>query len=221
MFKRFLATLVVMVVAAPAVYAGGMGDLSRRAQMWDLSVQTRYTAAKDYDGPGGSSLSLEDDLGWGFGFGYHVNEKLNVGFLMSWRSIPYYATAVDANDPANLEQYSNWLDTGTFALTADWNILPKRLTPYLNGGIGWTMVNTNIAAGVSGGCYWDPWWGYICGSYVATYGTDAFSYGVGAGLRLEVSEAVFLRVGYEYNAIDIDSADSSDIFRVDAGFMVR
>lgn len=210
--------LLATILGAMAVPASAqLGASTRRAGHWDFSVQTRYTASKDYDGAGGSRLALEDDLGWGFGFGYHANERFNVGFLMSWRSINYAASAVDATDATNVLNYSNWLDTGTFAVTGDWNILPQKFTPYVSGALGWTMIDTNIAAGISSGCWWDPWWGYVCSTYATTYGTDAFSYAIGAGLRLEVSQAFFLRVGYDYNGMDLDNVDGLNIFRVDAG----
>jgi len=218
--KKLAILSMLMIVCATPAFAQ-LSDMSRRTAKWDFSVQTRYTAAKDFSGAYGSRLSMDDDLGWGFGFDYHLNERLDLGFLMSWRSIPYNATAVDATDASNTVNYSNWLDTGTFAADATWNILPRRVTPYLTGSLGWTLINTNISAGISSGCWWDPWWGYVCSSYVSTYGADAFTYSAGVGVRLEVTQAVFFKVGYDWAGVDIDSADSFNIFRVDAGIMIR
>lgn len=213
--NRFIAIAVGALALAGTARAEN--TYTDRAQKWDFSIQTRYTPSRDFDGTHGSTVHLNDDLGWGFEFGYNVNERLNIGFLTSWRSVSYNATTIDATDATNVVGYNSWLDTGTFALTGTFNLLPKRFTPYVNGGIGWTMIDTNIAADYATGCWWDPWWGYVCDTYVSTYGTDAASYGFGAGMRLEVNPQMFIRVGYEHNFIDVSNADGADIFRVDVG----
>jgi opacity protein-like surface antigen len=195
-----------------------LADHTQRAGHWDISVQTRYTDSKDYSGDGGSRLSLQDDLGWGFGFGYHINEVFNVGFVMSWRSINYNATVVDADDPDSVVYYASWLDTGSFAVTGEWNVLPKRFTPYVSGALGWTTIDTNIQSGsYYPGCWWDPWWGYVCYYYPTTYGKNAFAYTVGAGLRFELSPMFFVRFGYDYNGVDLNEVDGLSVFRLDAG----
>ena len=158
--------------------------------------------------------------GWGFGFGYHAHENFTAGFLFSWRSVNYDAKVVRADNPEQIDRYSNFLDVGTVALTAEWNMLKKSITPYVNGAVGWTMLDTNVYAGSGGSyCWWDPWYGYICDTYANTYGTDAASYVVGAGLRWELSEVVFLRGGYEHGWIDVDKAVGFDMFRLDIGLM--
>ena len=42
-------------------------------------------------------------------------------------------------------------------------------------------------------CWWDPWWGYYCGSTVPTKSEDYWSYNVGAGMRWDAKGALFLR----------------------------
>lgn len=213
---RVLAAAVMVVAAANAAQAEIR--ITDRTERWDLGVSTRYTNGSDYSGNNGASLDLDDDLGWGFQFGYNVNEKLNLGFLMSWRSINYNATYSDATDPTDIGYYGGELDTGTFALMGQFNLLPKTFTPYVNGGIGWTLVDTNIVADYQVGCWWDPWWGYVCNGYTSTYGDDAASFAAGVGLRFEPNEAVYIQVGYERNWLDMSNVDSFDIFRVDVGF---
>jgi opacity protein-like surface antigen len=141
--------------------------------------------------------------------------------LATWRSANYTATVVSEADPEDTRIYSNWLEVSTLALTADWNVLSKRLTPYVNGALGWTLINTNIPADIYSGCWWDPWYGYVCASDVATYGSDVFSYGIGVGARLEVSDSVFFRVGYEYDGINHEGTDGINVFRLDLGLTMR
>lgn len=216
MIRTAVLLLVLVSLAASSAYAQLSGP-TLRADRWDISIQTRYTGAKDIDADGGSSMSLSDDLGWGFGFGYHIDDRFTVGFVSTWRSIPYDAVAVNAEDPDSVAYYSNWLDTATFALTGEWNLLPTRATPFVQGALGWTMIDTNILAGRYGGCWWDPWWGYVCSYRSATYGKTAFSYSIGGGVRLELSDTFFTRVGYDYNRVNVDNVGGLHIFRVDAG----
>ena len=214
--------LLVAMALISGLSSLALGDIapSERTMRWNWSLQTRYTASSDISGDYGVELALADDLGWGFGFDYNFNERFSLGCLISWRSISYNAKYFDAGDLINPLYYSGWLDTGAFAMVGQVNLLPKAITPYVNGTAGWTLIDTNIAASYEVGCWWDPWWGYICDEYTSNYGTEAFSYGFGAGLRFETAQKLFIQAGYEMNFLDLEFTDASawDIFRVDVGF---
>lgn len=223
MTRRILhLSILVVVLATLAAEAQPTRpprpDVTRHGR-WEFTLQTRYTASRDFDRDDGSSLSLKDSLGWGFGFGYNFNDRFDLALGFGWRRIPYDATAVDATDPENVARYNSELSVSTISLMGDWNILPGRLTPYVNGRVGWTMIDTNIVAGWGSGCWWDPWWGYVCGNVPYTYGKDTGSYGFGAGGRFQVSEGFFIKVGYEYGMTGLDSVDGNHMFRVDLGLL--
>lgn len=219
MARRIMLLLLVLVVSAGSALAENKP--TNRDKTWDFTIQTRYASSQSHTGAGGSSAELEADLGWGLGFAYNFKETFNVGFAMTWRNTNYTATVVPEADPDDRGAYTNWMDMGTIALTANWNILPKRFTPYVNGAIGWTLIDTNIPGELYGGCYYDPWWGYVCGTNAATYGTDALSYSVGAGLRFEINDTAFLKIGYEYDGVSHEGMDGANIFRFDLGFALR
>ena len=85
---------------------------------------------------------------------------------------------------------------------------------------GWTYLDSNIIDDYGGTfCWWDPWWGYVCNGYTSTYGADGVSYALGAGVRFEPTESVYIQVGYESDWLDLNTADQFNIFRVDVGFM--
>ncbi len=220
MIKRCFLLIALVAMSSTAAHAQLTGPTSR-ARLWDISVQTRYVGEQTRDGEGASSASVESDLGWGIGFDYNLNERFDVGLFFNWRSANYTATVVPELTSDESEIYSSWLETSTIAVSADWNVLPKRITPYVTGALGWTLIDTNIPADIYGGCYYDPWYGYVCMTDVATYGTDVFSYSIGAGMRFEVSEAFFIRVGYDYNGVDLEGADGLNIFRLDMGITMR
>jgi opacity protein-like surface antigen len=215
---KFRILAIAAIVMTTASMAAAETRETSRAMAWDLSIETRYTQSHDYSGDNNTSLSLDDDLGWGFGFSYNMNERFSLGMLFSWRSVNYNATYEDATDPAVVTgTYGGELDTGTFAAMGQWNILPKSFTPYVNGGIGWTLIDTNVVADYQTGCWYDPWWGYVCSGYTSTYGTDCASFAAGVGVRFEPNEKLFIQVGYEMDWLDIDNVDSFDMFRVDVG----
>ncbi len=218
---RFLALVCVLAVVSNAAAMAALLSPSDRAESWEFSLQTRYVGAQDYEGSGGSSLSLEDDLGWGFGVAYNLDERFSVGCFASWRTVDYSAHVVSRDDPDHTLDWSDWLDTGNIGVNATWHVLPKRFTPYVQGSVGWAMVDSNIPESVDIDCWWDPWWGDICAAYGNTYTEDAASYGFSAGLAAQLTEALFARAGYEKSWIDLDGADNFDMLRIEVGMMFR
>jgi len=211
--------LTALLVGACGHSALAQDRATHRATFWDFTLQTRYIGSVEITGDGGASAKLEDDLGWGFGFGYNVNERFNIGFFTSWRYTNYNAKRGVDGIAVDSLKYSGSLETATIGLSGDWNILPRKFTPYVSGSIGYTLVDTNIPTDAYSGCWYDPWYGYVCGTAVDTYTADAASYSLGAGVRLELSKAVFFKVGYEHDWIDFGTAQDADVFRLDGGLM--
>jgi opacity protein-like surface antigen len=221
---RFALIILTTVMILTTLVSAAQAQRSRLGQMprgerWDFTIQTRYTSANDYSGNGGSSVAINADLGWGFGFGYNFNQHFNLGLLFTWRSVPYQSEAVDAEDPTQTSRYSGTMSTSTFGLSGEYNVLKGPLTPYVNASLGWMHINSNIFAGWTSGCWWDPWWGYRCGPVPLTYGANETAYTLGLGGRFEVSSSVFLRAGYERGWIGSSTVDGSDMMRIDIGFM--
>lgn len=216
--KRTLLVLAVLMMVFAGLAEAQYGTRNQtRAGRWEASLQTRTAFSKDVESGDGSSLSLDSDLGWGFGFGYNFSDQFNLGFLFSWRSNPYSATIVSADDPQDIEKYSSYLDTSTFMITARWTPLKGAISPYVEGGGGWMNIDSNIVAGIGSGCWYYPWYGYVCGSYPVTYGKDTSAWDLGAGVHLMVSQTLFFRVGYEHAWLNLGSYDGSDMFRLDFG----
>jgi len=62
-----------------------------------------------------------------------------------------------------------------FSWVIDEQTVGDSLSPL--AGIGWTWIDTNIPDGPPvGGCWWDPWWGYVCTTTYPTKTKSAFSY---------------------------------------------
>lgn len=213
------ASVLVFSVASSAVGQSMFFAPVDRAKSLEFSVQTRYVGEGEFGQSGGSTLSTEDDLGLGFTVGYYLNDRINVGCFFAWRTVDYSAHIVA---PEHTFDFAEWMDTGSAGVSATVNLLKTRFTPYVQGAVGWAMVDTNIPSGrVDIDCFWDPWWGYICLESGENIGEDGASYALGGGLSWQLTDTFCIRAGYEKNWIDFDPADDFDIVRVDAGFSYR
>jgi len=220
MCRRILLVAALCLLGAASTLAQPRysNQLPVREGRWDYFLQTLYTTSRDFSGDGGSELSLNDSLGWGFGFSYHLREQLQLGMVFTFRSISYDATVVDP-DTGDEDRYGSNLSVNTFGLTGSWNILPSRITPYVNGSLAWMFIDTNVFAGWGYDCWWDPWWGYVCGDVPLTYNTDAAAYNLGLGGRFQVTDSFFLRAGYEYGWISKGNVDGTHLLRIEIGIL--
>jgi len=214
----WLVTLLAVVIAVP-VMAQGPGDPSQRARRWEMSLSSRYQFQKTVDGAHGSSIDFDDDFSWGFGFGFNLTERFQLGGDFGWNYIDYNATVIDGINPSLRYGYSNTASTGSALFTGEFYLMPKRLTPFANGAVGWGTIDSNIVAGFAPGCYWDPWYGYICGTYPLTYGSDAVVYRFGAGVRYDLGRNFIMKLGYNSQWADPDNSNAirMDQIRLDVG----
>lgn len=225
MMKRVLCLMIFVLLFATVAEAQQRRPRTigwKREGTWDLGITTRYSWGKDYDFDGGSQARFHDDLGWGFSLGYNFSEHFNLGFAFAWRSVGYDATVLglDENDEPTSRETGGQVTTSNFGLNGEYNVLKGRFTPYVNGTWSWMHINSNVFAGWTSGCWWYPYYGYVCGPIPVTYGTNTSAYSLGLGVRYELKESLYLRLGYERGWINEDSFDSTDMLRVDIGFML-
>ena len=220
MSRRILFMVLLMVVFASTVHAQLVrAPLPTRTDNWEFTMLTRYVASQTVEGGGGSSLLLQDDLGWGFGFAYNFNQHFNLGMEFSWRSTNYTASIPNLDEPGVVEHYSSRMDVSSWVVSANYHLLEGSITPYVSGSFGWSLIDSNIFAGFGTGCYWDPWYGQICGPYPTTFGTDTTTGNLGLGLRAELTPKFFVRGSYEYNWLGLDNVDGEHMGRADIGFL--
>jgi len=221
--KRFVALVVVLaalwaIMPVPAdaqsytaVRPGG------RAGTWDFYLPLVYADAATINGEGGSKVDINADFGFGFGFGYNFTDNFQLNGIFNWNSRSYDATTV--NTDGTTRKYSNYMDTSTFSLNGIFYFLNGNVTPFVSGGVGITYVDTNIQNGTgSTSCWYDPWWGYVCSSYVPTKTENDISYNAGVGVRFDANRQFALQFGYYKTWIDISKASGTsdfDIWRLD------
>ncbi|HEX4826238.1 MAG TPA: outer membrane beta-barrel protein [Candidatus Polarisedimenticolaceae bacterium] len=212
---KLLLALGSVLVFMSAVPRAAAADDSDREHRWQFSVPVTFTSGSSYDSQEGTSVDVDKDVGFGFGFGYNFSKKLMFGVDFTWINANYNAHVVtDANGdgrPDSSIDVAGTLDAANLQFVAQYNILSGRITPFLRGSIGWTWIDSNIPSGpVQGGCWWDPWYGYICNTWQPTFSDSEFAYGVAAGVRAELGDRFFLEASYNILWIDFSKAGTQD-----------
>jgi opacity protein-like surface antigen len=208
---RFSIGLALLLCSAAA--------LADRQPGWDFGGEVLYQFSQDVDFKGGSRASLDDDLGLALSFTYRFNSRLELLFGVDWNSIDYNAdiapAPVSPGGPVVGNGFSveGTIEYWTPRVGVNFNLLEGDLTPYVTGGIGWAFIDTNVPEGrPQSTCWWDPWYGYICGTFQNTKSVDELEYNVGAGLRWDINRTMSLRFGYERHWIDLNDASSTPGF---------
>lgn len=196
---------------------------SDRSGEWEFFLDLNYQDSYSMDFEGGSVADAESDLGFSIGGNYHINNRFQIQFSLDWVNLDYDATIQSGDVPPNPSfDVRGEMEVFTPRVNGVLNILEGPLTPYVSAGIGWSFIDTNIPTEPpQTGCWWDPWWGYICTTYQNTRDTDEFAYQAGAGVRWDVSDTFSLHLGYEKQWYDIGTAESApgfDLIRFGFGY---
>lgn len=197
---------------------------SYRGQSWEGAFRIIDIQGDTYQGENGSSAETDNSVGWGFGFGFNVNENFNVSGNFNWSDVDYKGKGISGIGGGTFD-VDGELQTSTLNMSATYNILRKTVTPFVTGGIGATYVDTNIPSGLAYPvCWWDPWYGYYCGTAVPTKSDTEFSYNVGVGLRWDVVDNFYMKATANRLWIDANGNVGHPSFisyAVDFGFLFR
>jgi opacity protein-like surface antigen len=212
--------LLVLGMASLTAHAQWGNAYTEREGRWESTLGVYLTGPETAEGTNASSVDIDTGFGVGFGAAYNFTQHLAIRFDGAWSRADY--DAVLDTDAEGLVDINHRLTAFTGQINGVWNIFDAALTPYLQAGFGWTYIDSNVSDGSPvTGCWWDPWWGYICSNFYETYDETNFSWNAGAGLRYEFNSSMFLRGGWERLNIDAgDGADPSfDAFRLEFGWM--
>ena len=215
------AAVAIHLALAPAIVSAQATE-SYRKGLWEFILSPQYTLAKNLGFEGGTTAKIEDTFGFGVQVGYNLNDHWNLAGLFSWSQPDYQALVQPAaGNPLPARSTSGTIQTNTFAFAVTYNFLEGPLTPYVDANVGGTHVNTDIASGPPViGCYWDPWFGQVCGGVQPTKSDTFLSYGVGGGLRWDINRGFFLRAGVRQQWVDLSytGTPSFTTVKLDIGF---
>lgn len=212
-----LSSLFLCAAAATLLSVGA--NAQSRGEGWEFGAELLYQNSNDVDFDGGTTVAFDSDIGFSLWGGYRFSDRLEVQFGLDWTNVDYDASL--QLDPGGSIDVSGEVETFTPFVKGNFNFIDGPFTPYVSAGIGWSFIDTNIPDGrPETGCWWDPWYGYICTTVQDTKTTDALNYNVGLGLRWDLSTGYSLRLGYEKQWYDVDNGSPDfDLFRL--GFVMR
>jgi opacity protein-like surface antigen len=208
----FMCAAVLSLLSAGA-------NAQSRGEGWEFGADVLYQNSQDVDFDGGSTVAFDSDVGLSLFAGYRFSDRLELQFGLDWSSVDYDATL--QLNPGGSVGVSGDLEQFTPFIKGNFNFIDGPITPYVTAGLGWSFIDTNIPDGrPQTGCWWDPWYGYICTTVQDTHSTDALTYTAGLGVRWDLSTGYSMRLSYEKQWYDLDnSSPDFDVFRL--GFIMR
>ncbi len=216
--------LVLLIGACALLSLSFSGELAakqtKRDGKWESSFKLLHSLSTDINGKMGSSIDIDSDIGWGFSLGYNINPHILVNYEFTSTTPKYDATIVDEDNDIHNIKHKMSLFSSQF--NAVYTFTTEQFTPFVQAGLGWSYLDSNIADGPPNGfCWWHPIWGYICESYQNTHDDTRFSYNVAAGVRYELDNSLFFRASYQQNWVDLSSSDdlSVGMFHIEVGSM--
>ena len=225
-FLNFRVQILLFILAAFVTVSAQSQNLIRkvsRKQTWETSFEVVYLGGELMEFDHGSSVDSDSDIGWGFTFGYNLDEHLNLGFEFNTNHTRYNATIIPEDPTENVHQIKHKMTTYTAQFNGIYHFSPGPVTPYIQAGLGWTNIDSNVADGPpSGYCGW--YWGYYyCNTYYRTYDKDSFSYNMALGFRVDLSRTTFVRASYGVLWVDMSKVSSTPTFelgRLEIGMMM-
>jgi outer membrane protein assembly factor BamD len=194
--------------------AGGwqLGGAPPQAGQWEATVGLAAANSTSIDFEGGTTADIDNSFGFMAGAGYHFTDRLRFGSTFTYDQKDYSAD-VAGDSPGESYAIEGSLDTMSLMFDAAYTFLTGPITPYVVGGVGWAWVDTNIAsAPPEVGCWWHPWWGYVCTSWQDTRTVDGLAYEVGIGMRYNFSSSLAADGAYRMRWMDFENATGTPSF---------
>jgi len=224
---RRIALIALLSVVSFSVFAQYDHPRKKRSAAgsrdtrFETSVILAYQNGLDESSEGGSSLDVDSTIAWGVNIGWNWTAKWNLAYRFV-STKPKYLAIIVPEDPEVLPvPIEEKLSKLSHQLNVTYNFREAALTPFVVAGIGWSKLDSNVrSGGVDGGCWWDPWWGYICFGEWKTYTTSEFTYNLGLGLRWDINNAIFTRAAYSREFIKVDNGSLDfDLATLEFGLM--
>jgi opacity protein-like surface antigen len=213
MIMRTAAAFSLLLLASSAfttvcTTAAGQERIGRRSAdrsgAFEAGFALTGTDSVDVLALGGAQLDVDNDVGYSFWGGYNFGPHWALEGEALYENPDYTAQLV--LDDGTVDRISTSLDISTLHVKGVYNILDRSVSPFIELGAGWTRLDSNIVTGPpSTGCWFDPWWGFICANFFDTYTETRPSYEGAVGVRWDISNGMLLRASY--GRMEIDTSD--------------
>lgn len=224
---RRVVSIALLLIASSSVLAQYDNQRKHRSPAgsrdtrFETSVILAFQNSKSESSEGGSELDIDSSIGWGINIGWNWTEKWNLAYRYV-STKPDYLAVIVPEDPELLQQtFEQKLSKTSHQLNVTYNFFEGAFTPFVLGGIGWTKLDSNvITGGPDLGCWWDPWWGYICFADWETFTTSEFTYNLGLGVRWDINNAIYTRAAYTREFISLKNGKLDfDMATLEVGLM--
>lgn len=222
MHKCLLALLLAVGWASASAQAPAPGH---RAGSYEFYLSPVFTDSKSASFEGGTTARTDTGYGFGFGLARNFTSHWNGAVEFQWGEMYYRSTMQGTGGNAGQTiNSSGTISTGTLRFAGTWNVLASDLTPFVTAGAGWTHIYTDLPSGPpQNSCWYYPWWGPVCTTYIPTQNTTKFSYNLGAGVRYDFG-AYLVRGLVNAQRVDLGGAEGKDYWtqwRLDFGMRFR
>lgn len=213
---RYLILLITALLAAAPAHAQ-----STRGGKGEFYLSPVFTDGKSYSFEGGSTAKTDTGFGITLGYAFNFDQKRALGIEFAWSDQDYVANVQGGTgNLGNNGTIRAALETWTVRFLGTYHFMEGNFTPFVTGGLGWTYVDSNIPTGLPENlCWYYPWYGSYCATYVPTATSTKFSYNAGLGLRMEMGKG-FIRGMVNQQWIDFGGnygSDSVTQYRIDFG----
>jgi opacity protein-like surface antigen len=224
---RRISLIALLTVTSCSVFAQydhprkEQSQASSRDGRFEGSVILAYQNGIKKSNEGGSEVDVDSTAGWGISFAWNWTEKWNVSYRLISTS-PKYSALIVPEDPDVVPRTINHkMSKYSHQLNVTYNFSRKAFTPFVAAGIGWTKLDSNVpSAPPQTGCWWDPWWGYICISDWKTYNASEFTYNLGAGVRWDINNVLYTKAAYSREFLDVKNGSINfDMAILELGLM--
>jgi opacity protein-like surface antigen len=201
-------------LSALVLLALPMAAAADRAGSWEARADIVYQNSSDWDFDGGTTAEIDSDTSFLVGASYHYSENLEFGGNLTFGQTDYDAEiAGDVNNDGvqdTVFSVQGEYESTTLTFDATWNFMDGDFTPFVSANAGWAWIDTNIATEPpQTGCWWDPWWGYVCTTFQDTKSLDGFTYGFDAGARYDFTDTLAVRASYRMMWVDLSNASGT------------
>jgi outer membrane protein W len=204
---RYIVILAaaIVTISSGAFAQDGQGREVNRMGKWDVYLlgQNLHSQQIDYKTNSGVvPITMDSTLMGGLGFGYHLTQNWGWRFEVALGYPTFSGKGAASGTSRNAS-----LQTGM--LNVDWILLPRRITPYFTGGIGWQYIYAQTSNVGTVTTYWDPWWGYTTGVAYPSHTETDFVWTAGLGIRWEVTDFFFLKVSADSNWLNYSQGNGT------------
>ena len=213
---RYLILLITALLAAAPAHAQ-----STRGGKGEFYLSPVFTDGKSYSFEGGSTARTDTGFGITLGYAFNFDQKRALGIEFAWSDQDYVANVQGGTgNLGNNGTIRAALETWTVRFLGTYHFMEGNFTPFVTGGLGWTYIDSNIPTGLPENlCWYYPWYGSYCATYVPTATSTKFSYNAGLGLRMEMGKG-FIRGMVNQQWVDFGGNygnDSVTQYRIDFG----